>query len=93
MSRIQNTFQALKEKNKKALIPFFTAGDPHPNETVNLMNALVDSGADMIELGIPFSDPEAEGPSIQKSSQSVVPRLRRPTFRSSLLRRLRGLAQ
>ena len=72
MSRIQNTFQALKEKNKKALIPFFTAGDPHPNETVNLMNALVDSGADMIELGIPFSDPMADGPIIQRASERAL---------------------
>ena len=72
MSRIQNTFQLLKNKNKKALIPFFTAGDPHPNETVNLMNALVDSGADMIELGIPFSDPMADGPIIQRASERAL---------------------
>ena len=55
MSRITNTFKTLKEKNKKALIPYITAGDPHPDLTVSMMHALVDSGADMIELGIPFS--------------------------------------
>ena len=59
MSRITNTFKTLKEKNKKALIPYITAGDPHPDLTVSMMHALVDSGADMIELGIPFSDPRA----------------------------------
>jgi tryptophan synthase alpha chain len=57
MSRIQSYFKSLKESNKKALIPFITAGDPHPSKTVKLMHALVTSGADMIELGIPFSDP------------------------------------
>ena len=54
MSRIANTFKALKEKNKKALIPYITAGDPHPELTVSMLHALVDAGADMIELGIPF---------------------------------------
>ena len=72
MSRIQNIFKSLKEKNEKALIPFFTAGDPHPDVTVNLMNALVDSGADMIELGIPFSDPMADGPVIQRASERAL---------------------
>ena len=49
MSRITNTFKTLKEKNKKALIPYITAGDPHPDLTVSMMHALVDSGADMSE--------------------------------------------
>jgi tryptophan synthase alpha chain len=72
MSRIENTFKSLKEKNKKALIPFFTAGDPHPDVTVKLMNTLVDSGADIIELGIPFSDPMADGPIIQRASERAL---------------------
>ena len=72
MSRIQNYFKSLKESNKKALIPFITAGDPHPSKTVKLMHALVTSGADMIELGIPFSDPIADGPVIQRASERAL---------------------
>ena len=72
MSRIKSTFEFLKNNNKKALIPFFTAGDPHPNKTVEIMHALVESGADMIELGIPFSDPMADGPIIQRASERAL---------------------
>jgi tryptophan synthase alpha chain len=72
MSKIQNTFKALKNKKEKALIPFFTAGDPHPDMTVEIMHALVESGADMIELGIPFSDPMADGPVIQRASERAL---------------------
>ena len=72
MSRITNTFIKLKEKNKKALIPYITAGDPHPDLTLSMMHALVDSGADMIELGIPFSDPMADGPTIQRASERAL---------------------
>jgi len=72
MSRIQATFKSLKNKKEKALIPFFTAGDPHPDKTVEIMHALVESGADMIELGIPFSDPMADGPIIQRASERAL---------------------
>lgn len=72
MSRIQSTFTSLAQQNKKALIPYITAGDPHPKHTVNLMHALVNSGADMIELGIPFSDPMADGPVIQRASERAL---------------------
>ena len=72
MSRIANTFKALKEANRKALIPYITAGDPHPDLTVSMMHALVDSGANMIELGIPFSDPMADGPTIQRASERAL---------------------
>lgn len=72
MSRIQATFKSLKNKKEKALIPFFTAGDPHPDKTVEIMHALVESGADMIELGIPFSDPMADGPVIQRASERAL---------------------
>lgn len=72
MSRIQSTFASLAQQNKKALIPYITAGDPHPRHTVNLMHALVESGADMIELGIPFSDPMADGPVIQRASERAL---------------------
>ena len=72
MSRIQTVFATLKSNNKKALIPYITAGDPHPNHTVNLMHTLVKTGADMIELGVPFSDPMADGPVIQRASERAL---------------------
>ena len=72
MSRIQSVFSALKANNKKALIPYITAGDPHPKHTVALLHALVKNGADMIELGIPFSDPMADGPVIQRASERAL---------------------
>ncbi|OQW69550.1 MAG: tryptophan synthase subunit alpha [Proteobacteria bacterium ST_bin12] len=72
MSRIQTIFATLKLNQKKALIPYITAGDPHPNHTVNLMHTLVKTGADMIELGVPFSDPMADGPVIQRASERAL---------------------
>ncbi len=72
MSRIKTVFSALKVNHKKALIPYITAGDPHPNHTVNLMHTLVKTGADMIELGVPFSDPMADGPVIQRASERAL---------------------
>lgn len=72
MSRIQSTFAALAAQNKKALIPFITAGDPAPELTVPLMHALVAGGADVIELGVPFSDPMAEGPVIQRACERAL---------------------
>jgi tryptophan synthase alpha chain len=72
MSRIAKTFAQLKSKSRKALIPFVTAGDPHPDQTVAIMHALARSGADIIELGVPFSDPMADGPVIQRSSERAL---------------------
>ncbi len=72
MSLIAATFAALKAANRKALIPFVTAGDPDPDRTVPLMHALVAGGADIIELGVPFSDPMADGPTIQRSSERAL---------------------
>ncbi|MDI1361542.1 tryptophan synthase subunit alpha [Methylotenera sp.] len=72
MSRIQTAFTALKQQGKTALIPYITAGDPHPKHTVNLMHTLVKHGADMIELGVPFSDPMADGPVIQRASERAL---------------------
>src|SRR5687767_10560800 len=72
MSRIAATFEALKKKGRKALIPFITAGDPDPKLTVPLMHALAQAGADVIELGVPFSDPMADGPVIQRSSERAL---------------------
>ncbi|RBP84827.1 tryptophan synthase subunit alpha [Marinomonas rhizomae] len=65
MSCIKQCFENLEKSGKKALIPYITAGDPNPESTVTLMNALVESGADVIEIGMPFSDPMADGPVIQ----------------------------
>ncbi|BES71605.1 tryptophan synthase subunit alpha [Marinobacter nanhaiticus D15-8W] len=64
MSRIETVLKRLKGQGRKALIPYITAGDPHPDVTVDLMHTLVDAGADIIELGVPFSDPMADGPVI-----------------------------
>ncbi|MDP2824530.1 MAG: tryptophan synthase subunit alpha [Sulfuritalea sp.] len=72
MSRIQTTFAALAAQGRKALIPFITAGDPHPDLGLPLMRALVAGGADIIELGVPFSDPMADGPTIQRASERAL---------------------
>ncbi len=72
MSRIQTTFATLKQSGKKALIPFITAGDPHPDQTVAMLHGLVKAGADLIELGVPFSDPMADGPVIQRASERAL---------------------
>lgn len=72
MNRIATTFATLKAQNKKALIPFITAGDPSPPMTVPLMHELIRGGADIIELGVPFSDPMADGPTIQRSSERAL---------------------
>ena len=74
MSRIATTFARLREQGKKALIPFITAGDPDPGLAVPLMHALARAGADVIELGVPFSDPMADGPVIQRSSERALKR-------------------
>ncbi|WP_395012468.1 tryptophan synthase subunit alpha [Undibacterium sp.] len=72
MSRIQACMAALAANNKKGLIPFITAGDPDPELTLPLMHALVEGGADIIELGVPFSDPMADGPVIQRASERAL---------------------
>jgi len=72
MSRIQGCFEALARAKRKALIPYITAGDPHPSLTVPLMRALVEGGSDILELGVPFSDPMADGPVIQRSGERAL---------------------
>ena len=72
MSRITQCFENLRKKNAKALIPFITAGDPSPDTTLPLLQALVEGGADIIEIGVPFSDPMADGPVIQRSSERAL---------------------
>jgi len=72
MSRIQTRFAELKSQQRKALIPFVTAGDPQPDVTVPLLHAMVDAGADLLELGVPFSDPMADGPVIQAACERAL---------------------
>ena len=74
MSRIAATMAALKAAGRKALIPYVTAGDPFADATPQIMQALADGGADIIELGVPFSDPMADGPVIQKASERALSR-------------------
>ena len=72
MNRITRRFQALRRTGRKALIPYVVAGDPRPDLTVPLLHALVEAGADLIELGVPFSDPMADGPVIQKACERAL---------------------
>ncbi|CAA2103005.1 tryptophan synthase subunit alpha [Variovorax paradoxus] len=72
MSRIANTFAALQEDGRRALIPYVTAGFPFADITPELMHGMVEAGADVIELGVPFSDPMADGPVIQKAGEAAL---------------------
>ncbi|HMH69675.1 MAG TPA: tryptophan synthase subunit alpha, partial [Pinirhizobacter sp.] len=73
-NRLDRRFAELKSKGRTGLIPFITAGDPSPDGVVALMHALVSSGADVIELGVPFSDPMADGPVIQHADERALVR-------------------
>jgi tryptophan synthase alpha chain len=72
MKRISSLFETLAAQGRKALIPYITAGDPQKEATVPMMHALVESGADLIELGVPFSDPMADGPAIQLACERAL---------------------
>ena len=72
MSRIKGCFAALAGAGRKALVPFITAGDPQPEVTVPLLHALVKAGADLLEVGVPFSDPMADGPVIQAACERAL---------------------
>lgn len=72
MSRIERTFEQRQAEGRKLLVSFFTAGDPHPDATVPLMHAVVRAGVDILELGVPFSDPMAEGPVIQAACERAL---------------------
>jgi tryptophan synthase alpha chain len=72
MNRIDTVFAALQKQGRKALIPFITAGDPFADATPAIMHAMADAGADVIELGVPFSDPMADGPVIQKAAERAL---------------------
>lgn len=72
MSRLSTRFAELRAARRAGLVIFVTAGDPHPDQTVDLMHALVEAGADVLELGVPFSDPMADGPVIQRASERAL---------------------
>src|SRR4029079_12471270 len=74
MNRIDTRFAKLRDEKRTGLIPFGTAGDPAPDATVAIMHALVAAGADLLELGVPFSDPMADGPVIQHASERALAR-------------------
>ncbi|PKL95473.1 MAG: tryptophan synthase subunit alpha, partial [Gammaproteobacteria bacterium HGW-Gammaproteobacteria-8] len=71
-NRIDQRFAALAQSGRKALVPYITAGHPSPETTVDLMHALVDAGADLLELGVPFSDVMADGPVIQNACERAL---------------------
>ncbi len=68
MNRIAETFEKLRQKKEKALVGFVTAGDPNISESLTIITAMCEAGLDILELGVPFSDPTADGPVIQRSS-------------------------
>ena len=72
MTRIGRLFQGLKQEHRKALVAYLTAGDPSPAHTPGLVAAMVRGGADLIELGVPFSDPIADGPVIQRGGERAL---------------------
>jgi len=89
MNRIDTRFAELKASGRKALVPFVTAGDPSLDATVPVMHALVEAGADVLELGVPFSDPMADGPAIQRSSERALARGAGLSFVLECVRRFR----
>ena len=72
MSRLADRFESLRAAGRTALVPYITAGDPHPDATVDFMHALVAAGADVLEVGVPFSDPMADGPVIQAACERAL---------------------
>ncbi|MDG1924975.1 MAG: tryptophan synthase subunit alpha, partial [Pseudomonadales bacterium] len=72
MGRLTSTINAVQSRAQKSLVAYIVAGDPHPDQTVDLMHTLVAEGVDIIELGVPFTDPEAEGPVIQLAHERAL---------------------
>ena len=91
MSRLPQTFAALRERDEKALVAFVTAGDPLPARTADLVVALARGGADVVELGVPFSDPLADGPTIQASTQRALDAGMTPPQVLEIVREIRAM--
>ncbi len=91
MNRITHRFQELRRAGRKALIPYITAGDPRPELTVPMLHALVAAGADILELGVPFSDPMADGPVIQKACERALAQGMTPRRVLELVREFRQI--
>ena len=91
--RLDQTFARLKDSGEGALVTFITAGDPSPERTPELVAALAQAGADVVELGIPYSDPLADGPSIQASSQRALDKGVTPDTVLGMIRDIRALTQ
>ena len=72
MNRIDSTFERLRANRRTALIPYVTAGDPSLAVTLEILHALVEAGADVLEIGVPFSDPMADGPVVQRASERAL---------------------
>jgi tryptophan synthase alpha chain len=90
VNRIDARFHSLRSRGRKALVPFITVGDPALEATVPVMHALVSAGADVLELGVPFSDPMADGPTIQRSSERALARGACMAFVLDCVRAFRG---
>ena len=93
MSRIGHRFESLRQTGRTALIPYLMAGDPGPEQTAPLMHALVEAGADLIELGVPFSDPMADGPVIQAAGERALARGMTLTDVIAMVRTFRAVDQ
>ncbi len=89
MKDLEETFKELKKKGEGAFIPFITLGDPEPEFTLHLAKAVLENGADILELGIPFSDPVADGPTIQASSERALRSGMNPEFAFTLTEKIR----
>lgn len=90
MDRYQALFQRLAEKNQGAFVPFVTIGDPNPEQSLQIIETLVDSGADALELGIPFSDPLADGPTIQAANIRALDSKTTPVICFDILTKIRA---
>lgn len=90
MDRYQSLFQRLAEKNEGAFVPFVTVGDPNPEQSLKIMETLVEAGADALELGIPFSDPLADGPTIQGANMRALDSGTTPSICFDLIGKIRA---
>lgn len=93
MNRLDQCFDRLQEQGRKALIPYLTAGDPHIDDTYHLAQVLEQAGADILELGVPFSDPLADGPTIQSAAERALQAGTTPNAVLEVVSRIRQVSQ